>query len=102
MSDQSKGLSVPKWDGKEESCPRYLAKLKALAEYYNCGDALDEGIMMSECPDESEFKSLQTQSVLSNDKKKKSCCINKTNACVQLLPWVKTVIMVSPQSVEQL
>ncbi len=56
MSDESKGLSVPKWDEKKESCPRYLAKLKALAEYYNCEDALDEGTMMSECPEESMFK----------------------------------------------
>ena len=71
MSDESKGLSVPKWDGKEESCPRYLAKLKALAEYYNCGDALDEVTMTSECSKESEFKSLQANSVLSDDEKKK-------------------------------
>ena len=56
MSDESKGLSVPKWDGKEESYPRYL---------------LDEGTMISECPEESEFKSLQTNLVLLDDEKKK-------------------------------
>ena len=71
MSDESKSLSIPKWDGKEESCPRYLAKLKALAEYYNCGDALDEGTMTSECSEESEFTTLQANSVLSDDEKKK-------------------------------
>jgi len=58
MSDESKGLSFPKWNGKEEACQRYLAKLKALTEYYNCGDVLDEGTMMSECPEESKFKFL--------------------------------------------
>jgi hypothetical protein len=83
MSDESKGLSVPKWDGKEESCPRYLAKLKALAEYYNCGDALDEGTMTSKCPEESEFKSIRRSQSCQMTKRRKSCCINKTNACVQ-------------------
>ncbi len=81
MSDESKGLSVPKWDGKEESCPRYLAKLKALAEYYNCGDVLDEGTMTSECPEESKFKSLHTNSVLSDDEKKK-VMLYKQNKCL--------------------
>ena len=42
MSDELKSISVPKWDGKEESCPIYLAKIHLLAEYHNCVDALDK------------------------------------------------------------
>ena len=81
MSDESKGLSISKWDGKEKSCPGYLAKLKALAKYYSCGNALDEGTMTSECPEESKFESLQTNSVLSDDEKKK-VMLYKHNKCL--------------------
>ena len=61
MSDEAKSVSVPKWDGKAKFCPRYLAKIKALAEYYNCGDALDEAEMKN-CPNLTEFKLLSSNS----------------------------------------
>lgn len=70
MSDDSKNITVPKWDGKAETCPRYLAKISALAEYYGCGDALDE-TEMTNCPNETEFKSLVASSTQTNDEKKK-------------------------------
>ena len=37
-----KGLTAPKWDGKDDSAPMYLEKLEALAEVFGIGDALDE------------------------------------------------------------
>ena len=42
-----KGLSVPKWDGKDESAPMYLEKLEALAEVYDIGDTLDEAVVVA-------------------------------------------------------
>ena len=34
--------SIPTWDGAEATCPRYIAKIEALAVYQQCEDALDE------------------------------------------------------------
>ena len=53
-----KGLSTPVWDGKAETCPRYLDRIEALAEFYNCGNALDSVKMLSDCPMKSEFDAI--------------------------------------------
>ena len=46
---ESKSIStVPKWDGKVESCAMYLAQISALAEYHDCGDAMDLTAMISD------------------------------------------------------
>jgi hypothetical protein len=46
-----------------------LAKIRALAEYYGCGDALDETGMTNH-PNKMEFKSLMTSSTQTDDEKK--------------------------------
>ena len=47
---KSKSLSsIPKWDGTQDTCGRYLSQIKALSEYHECGDALDESEMVN-CP----------------------------------------------------
>jgi hypothetical protein len=44
---ESKSISsVPKWDGKVESCAMYLAQISALAEYHDCGDMMDSIAMI--------------------------------------------------------
>ncbi len=56
---ESKSIStVPKWDGKVESCAMYLTQISALAEYHDCGDAMDL-TAMADCPTKSEFDALQ-------------------------------------------
>ena len=54
-NNESKGLMTPIWDGKAESCSRYLDQIEALAEYYDCGDALDSIKMLANCPTKTEF-----------------------------------------------
>lgn len=49
--------SVPKWDGKAESCARYLDQIEALAEYQECGDATDESEMAA-CPTKAAYTAL--------------------------------------------
>ena len=80
MSDESKSISVPKWDGKTDSCLRYLAKIAALAEYYNCEDTLDE-TEMAMCLTVREFKILSAQSTLSTAEEKK-VGLFKQNKCL--------------------
>lgn len=58
MDSESKGLSAPVWDGKAETCARYLDQIEALAEYYDCGDALDSVKMLSMCPTKAEYDAL--------------------------------------------
>ncbi len=59
IESESKSIStVPKWDGKVESCAMYLGQISALAEYHDCGDAMDRR-MMVDCPTNSEFDALQ-------------------------------------------
>ena len=77
-----KSMSIPKWDGKSKSCPRYVAKTRALAEYYGCGEALDE-LEMMKCPSVTQFKILSSQTTCTPDqdfkvelyKQKKQCYI---------------------------
>ena len=40
-STKMTGLLMPVWDRKAEFCPRYLFQIEELAEYCDCGDALD-------------------------------------------------------------
>ncbi len=55
MSDDTRKMStIPKWDGRAQTCPRYLSQLVALAEYHDCGDAMDE-VEMVNCPTKTEY-----------------------------------------------
>lgn len=48
MSNESKLrsiLTVPKWDGKVETCMRYLAQITALVKFYNFSNTVDATIM---------------------------------------------------------
>lgn len=49
MAEETKGVGVPKWDGKKATAGTYLDKLQSTAEYYNVGDALDARAMTN-CP----------------------------------------------------
>ena len=50
-----KSLSgVPRWDGKEETCPRYMAVFEAIGEYHGCEDVFDT-VAMTTCPTKSEY-----------------------------------------------
>ena len=42
MESTKSGVSIPKWNGKQETFARYAAKVHALAVYYECGDAFEE------------------------------------------------------------
>jgi hypothetical protein len=83
---ESKGIStVPKWDGKVESCAMYLAQISALAEYHDCGDALDP-IAMTGCPTKSEFDLLQpTTTDLDEKHKRKLYLANKRILAIMTL-----------------
>jgi hypothetical protein len=60
---ESKSIStVPKWDGKVESCAMYLVQISALAEYHDCGDAMDL-TARTHCPTKSEFDGLQPTTI---------------------------------------
>jgi hypothetical protein len=68
---ESKSIStVPKWDGKVESCAMYLAQISALAEYHDCGDAMDS-TAMADCPTKFEFEALQPTTVDPDEKRKR-------------------------------
>lgn len=57
-TNESKSLStIPKWDGKTDTCSMYMAQVVALAEYYDCGDAMDK-VAMANCPTKSEYDAL--------------------------------------------
>ncbi len=83
---ESKGISnVPKWDGKVESCVMYLAQISALAEYHDCGDALDQ-VAMTDCPKKSEFDTLQpTTTDLDEKRKRKLYVTNKRILAIMTL-----------------
>ena len=53
-SNSENSLKIPKWDGKWETCPRYLVQVEALDEYYECVEAMDE-TDMANCPTKSEY-----------------------------------------------
>ena len=66
--------AIPKWDGKAESCPRYLLQLEALAKFYDCGDALDESEMANR-PTKAAFTLLDK----TNAAKKQAVDLYKAN-----------------------
>ena len=48
MESDRKSIGILKWDEKSETCSRYLAWTKALAEYYDCRDVIDI-VKIDEC-----------------------------------------------------
>ena len=57
-SIDGKSLStVPKWDGAQDTCARYIAQVMALSEYYDCGDAMDS-VAMGNCPTKTEYEAI--------------------------------------------
>ncbi len=67
---ESKSVAMPKWDGKAESCPRYITHIEALAEHYDCGDAMDE-TEMANCPTKAEYMNLKGKANPSDDEKER-------------------------------
>ncbi len=55
MNVDFKGLTAPKWDGKDETAPMYIEKLEALAKVYGIGDVLDENVA-ARLPTKTEFE----------------------------------------------
>ena len=75
MSTESESksiLTVPKWDGKVESCAMYLRQISALAEYHGCGDTMDSTVM-PDCPTKSDFDALQPTTLISMKSAGKNC-----------------------------
>ncbi len=73
MSTESESrsiLTVPKWDVEVESCVIFLAQISALAEYHDCGDAMD-GMMMVDFPTKSGFDVLQPTTTDPDEKQKR-------------------------------
>ena len=66
MSDSEKSMTVPKWDGEADTCPRYLMQLCATAEYYSCGDAMNADKMRA-LPTESQYENLEREAGKSAD-----------------------------------
>ena len=56
-TSKMKGSSMPVWDRKFKTCPRYLDQIKAFAEYYNCFDALDS-VKVQNCPTKIQFDAI--------------------------------------------
>ena len=59
-SNESKGLSAPVWDGKTETCSRYLEQIEALADYYDCSGAIDLLKMLSMCLTKAEYDAISS------------------------------------------
>jgi hypothetical protein len=65
MSTKSESNSistVPKWDGKVELCAMYLTQISTLAEFHDCGDAMDSTAMITFLT-KSELDALQPTTV---------------------------------------
>ena len=58
------------WDGKQKSCNMYLSKIKAIADYHDCANALDE-VEMQGLISETEYKTLKGQANTNDDEKKR-------------------------------
>ena len=65
----TKAVTAPKWDGKQESAGRFLLKFCAMAEYYDCGDALDP-TLMSGMVTKSEYDALDQTTTDGKEKAK--------------------------------
>lgn len=83
MSDlgESKSFSVPKWDGKPDTCPRYIDQFEAVAEMNGMREVLDVALMESTtygCPTESEYQGMD-KSTSATDPVKKRIFLYKSN-----------------------
>ena len=78
MDDEKKTnvSSIPSWDGAEATCPRYIAKIEALAIYQQCEDALDE-TEMANCPTKATYNAIN-KATTDNGEKHCSACTGKT------------------------
>ena len=70
LSGESKRIQVPMWDKKQKSCNMYLSKIRAIADYHDCSNALDE-VEMRDLISETEYKTLKGQANTNDDEKKK-------------------------------
>ena len=61
-ADTGRMSTIPKWDGRAETCPRYLSQLGALAEYHDCGNAMDE-TEMNNCPTRTQYVAISDKTV---------------------------------------
>ena len=101
-AESNKGLStVPIWDGKTTTAAMYIAKLEAMMEYHDSGDAMDR-VVMATCPTKSEYDRY-VGSTDANEKKlaklyqmnKRACAImvigQKTNHGLAMIEKTKSV-----------
>ena len=73
MDDEKKTSvpSIPSWDGAEATCPRYIAKIEALAIYEKCEDALDK-TEMATCPTKAVYNGINKATADTGKKKQLS------------------------------
>jgi len=84
-SEEGKGMStIPKWDGKDASFSRWSAKLTALAELHDCGDAFDKAEMRN-CPTRSEYEAFDMTNLSDADKKKVKLYKANKKVCAMLI-----------------
>ena len=101
-AESHKGLStVLIWDGKTTTTAMYIAKLEAMMEYHDSGDAMDKAIMAT-CPTKTEYDCFVV-STDPDEKKlaklyqmnKRACAImvigQKTNHGLVMIEKTKTV-----------
>ncbi len=80
-------MTVPKWDGKVESCAMCLAQISALTEYHDCGDAMDL-TAMADCPTKTEFDALQPITTDPDEKQKRKLYLaNKSDVGYDFQSW---------------
>ena len=90
---ESKGiLTIPKWDGKVESCAMYLVQISAFAKYHDCDDAMDLTAMTG-CPTKSELI-YSHQPLLTWMRSARGNGILQTSAFLLSLHWVGLPVMV--------
>ena len=61
MALEEKSVTIPKWNGKPETFPRYAGQIEALALYYDLGEVMIETKMAS-CSTKSVYDGLQKSS----------------------------------------
>jgi len=61
-ADTGRMSTIPKWDGRAETCPHYISQLGVLAEYHDYSDAMDE-IEMATCPTKTQFVAISSNTV---------------------------------------
>ena len=60
--------SIPTWERAEATCPRYIAKIEALANYQQCEDTLDKN-EMGNCPTKLAYNGID-KATTDNHKKR--------------------------------